>query len=104
MVGRMATYRASGDVHELAQKAEQGVLPVFQAQPGFRAYSLAADGDEILSLSVWDSRADAEAGNAVIADWVRDNMADEIELIDVRYAEVLLSTTLGISAAAGARA
>ena len=104
MHARMATYRFSGDAHELAQKAEQGILPIFQAQPGFRAYSVATDGDEILSLSVWDSRAEAEAGNAAAADWVRDNMADNIELIGTRFPEVLFSTSLGISTLAGATA
>jgi heme-degrading monooxygenase HmoA len=104
MQARMATYRFSGDAHELAQRAEQGILPILQAQPGFRAYSVATDADEILSLSVWDSRAEAEAGNAAVAEWVRDNMADDIELIGVRYPEVLFSTTLGITTLAGATA
>ena len=100
----MATYRFSGDAHELAQKAEQGILPIFQAQPGFRAYSVATDGDEILSLSVWESRAEAEAGSAAAADWVRDNMSDELELLGIRYPEILFSTTLGVSTLAGATA
>ncbi len=104
MHARMATYRFSGDAHDLAQRAEQGMLPVFQAQPGFRAYSLAVDGGEILSLSVWDSRPEAEAGSAAAAEWVRENMPGQIELTDTRYAEVLLSTSLGLSAAVGARA
>ena len=50
MHGRMATYRYTGDAHELAQRAEEGMLPILEAQPGFRAYSLAATGDEVLSL------------------------------------------------------
>jgi heme-degrading monooxygenase HmoA len=104
MIGRMATYRATGDPHELARNAESGVLPLLQAQPGFRAYSLATDGGEILSLSVWDSRAEAEAGSAAVADWVRDNMSEQIELTDLRFAEILLSTTLGISTSVGATA
>jgi heme-degrading monooxygenase HmoA len=104
MIARMATYRSSGDPHELARQAERGVLPLFQEQPGFRAYSLATDGSDILSLSVWDSRAEAEAGNAAVADWVRDNMNEQIELTDMRFAEILLSTTLGISTSVGATA
>lgn len=103
MYGRMATYKFSGDAHELAKRAEQGMLPIFQAQPGFQAYSLAVADSEILSLSVWDTRADAEAGSAAAAAWVADNMS-EIELIGVRYAEVLFSTTLGVSTLAGATA
>jgi hypothetical protein len=38
-----------------------------------------------------------DAANAAAADWVRDNMGSEIELQEVRTAEVLLSTALGVS-------
>src|SRR5262245_29182885 len=37
MHGRIARYRISGDPHELARRAEEGMLPIFKAQPGFRA-------------------------------------------------------------------
>lgn len=104
MHARLATYRFSGDPHELAARAEQGILPIFQAQPGFRAYSVATGDGEILSMSVWESRADAEAGNTAAAQWVAENMGSEIELTGVRYAEVLFSTALGVSATAGATA
>jgi len=102
--GRMATYRYTGDAHELAQRAEEGMLPIFRAQPGFKAYSLAVSGDELLSLSVWETADQAEAANAAASGWVAENMADSIELIDAKIGEVLLSTTLGVSAASGARA
>lgn len=98
MHGRMATYRVKGNAQELTQRAEEGMLPIFEEQPGFRSYALALDGDELLSFSVWDSREAAEAGNAAAADWVRENMASEIELMGTRYAEILLSTALGVHA------
>ncbi len=66
---------------------------------GFKAYSVAMGDGQILSLSVWDTRADAEAGSAAAAAWVADNMT-EIDLIEARYAEVMFSTTLGVSTAA----
>jgi hypothetical protein len=37
---RMARYKTGGDVHELVARAEDGMLPLFESQPGFRAYSL----------------------------------------------------------------
>ena len=104
MYGRMATYTFSGDAHDLAARAEEGMLPIFRAQPGFQAYSLAVADGQILSLSVWDSRSDAETGTEAAAAWVAANMAGELELNDVRYAEILLSTSLGVSAKAGATA
>lgn len=102
MHGRFARYEVTGDIHELARKAEAGMLPIFQAQPGFKAYSLASSEGEILSLSVWESADNAEAASAAAADWIAENIADRIELKEVRIGEILLSTTLGVSTKAGA--
>jgi len=66
MHGRMARYAIQGDAHELARTAEEGMLPIFQSQPGFKAYSLLESGDEIISFSAWESADDAEAW------WVAD--------------------------------
>ena len=97
MYARLATYTYTGDVHELASKAERGILPIFEGQSGFKAYSVATGDGEILSMSVWDSLADAQAGNAAAADWVGANMAADLELVDTRFVEMLFSTTLGVS-------
>jgi heme-degrading monooxygenase HmoA len=95
----MATYSFSGDADDLARRAEEGILPILKSQPGFQGYSVAIGDGEVLSMSVWDTRADAEAGNEVVASWVAENMADDISLIGVRYAEIKFSTTLGVSTA-----
>ena len=97
MYARLATYRTSGDPRELAKRAEEGMLPIFKQQPGFRSYSIATAAGEILSMSVWDDEAQAEAANKAAAAWVQDNMAGDLELQDARTAEVLLSTALGVS-------
>ena len=103
MHGRMATYRYTGDAQELAQRAEEGMLPILEAQPGFRAYSLTATDDEVVSFSAWDTAEQAESANAAVANWVSDNMADQIELVGgVKIGEVLLSTPLGVHAGASA--
>ena len=104
MYGRMATYTVSGDVHDLARRAEAGILPILQVQPGFKAYTVAADDGQIFSLSSWDTRDDAEAGSKAVAAWVADNMRDELDLLEVRYAEILFSTSLGVTTKATATA
>ena len=100
----MATYRLNGDGQELARRAEEGILPILKSQPGFKAYSVAIGDGEVLSLSVWDTRADAEAGSEVVASWVAENMTGELDLINIRYSEIMFSTTLGVSTRAGAPA
>jgi len=104
MHGRMARYTFSGDAQELAQRAEDGLLPIFRAQPGFKAYSLIESDGEIFSFSAWDSAEQAEAANAAAAGWVAENMTDDIDLKEARIGEILFSTTLGVSTKAGARA
>jgi hypothetical protein len=100
----MARYTFSGDAQELAQRAEEGILPIFQAQPGFKAYSVIASDGEIMSFSAWDSAEQAEAANAAAAGWVAENMADGLELKEARIGEIMFSTTLGVTTKAGATA
>jgi heme-degrading monooxygenase HmoA len=104
MHGRFARYTYTGDIHEIAQKAEQGLLPIFQSQPGFKAYTVSESDGEIFSMSAWESAEAAEAANAAAADWVAENLADELQLIESRFGEIMFSTTLGITTAATARA
>ena len=104
MHGRMATYSYTGDAHELAQRAEAGMLPIFEVEPGFRAYSLVKVGDHLASFSAWETAEQAEAASPAAATWVAENMAGEIELIEARVGEILLATALGVHAAAGAHA
>jgi heme-degrading monooxygenase HmoA len=100
----MATYSFSGDAHDLGRRAEEGILPLLKSQPGFKSYSVAIGDGEVLSISAWDTRDDAEAGSEVVASWVAENMAGELDLIKVHYGEIMFSTTLGISMSAGAAA
>ena len=95
---RFARYTTHADPHELTRRAEAGMLPVFQSQPGFKSYSIAVSEDEIFSFSVWESAEDAEAANEAAAGWVAENMSDDITLIETRFGDLLLSTALGISA------
>ncbi|HEX6724725.1 MAG TPA: antibiotic biosynthesis monooxygenase [Gaiella sp.] len=104
MHGRFARYGFTGDAHELARQAEDGMLPIFEAQPGFQAYSLVESDDEILSFSAWDSKESAEAATMAAADWVAANLGDRLELKESRIGEILLGTKLGVSAKAGVAA
>lgn len=102
MHARLARYTFTGNAQELAQKAEEGMLPTFESMPGFKAYSVIESDGEIISFSGWESAEQADAANIAVADWVAENMAGDIELTESRFGEVLLSTTLGVSPTAGA--
>ena len=104
MHGRMARYTYAGDVQELAQKAEEGLLPIFESQPGFKAYSVISSGDEIVSFSAWETAEQAGAANTAAAEWVAENLGDDFELTETKIGEILFSTTLGVTTNAGAHA
>jgi heme-degrading monooxygenase HmoA len=79
---RVAIYGiTAGDFHEVARKAEEGMLPTFRRRPGFVSYGLAQLSDtSCMSISVWQSRDDATEAVKLAEDWVRDNIADLIKL------------------------
>jgi heme-degrading monooxygenase HmoA len=80
---RIATYEIKrGSFQELADVAKKGMLRKFQEQPGFIRFGLADLSEEktCLSLSLWETRKDADSSVSVAADWVRENIADRVEL------------------------
>lgn len=103
MIARLARYTFSGNAPELAQKAEEGMLPTFKSLPGFKAYSVIESEGEIFSFSAWETTEQAEAADIAVKDWVAENLAGEIQLTESRFGEILISTTLGVSTTAGAR-
>ena len=101
MHARMARYTFTGDAQELSRRAEEGILPIIQSIPGFKSYSIVESDGEILSFSAWESAEAAEAANASVAQWVAQNMGNEIALKEARIGEIHVSTSLGVSTTAG---
>ena len=79
---RIANYKViKGTFPELAEEAKSGMLSTFRTQPGFIRYGLADTGDSTcLSISVWETRAQADAAAPLAATWVRDHLSDRVEL------------------------
>jgi hypothetical protein len=79
---RVATYEIKhGTFQEIADRARDGMLRTFRDQPGFIRYGLADLGDKTcLSLSLWETRKDADSSVPLAANWVRDNLSDRVEL------------------------
>ena len=62
-------------------RAKDGMLEVFQQQPGFVSYGLGVtDDDYLISISVWDSADHADAATAVAAEWVAEHIEGRVEL------------------------
>jgi heme-degrading monooxygenase HmoA len=79
---RIATYDIKdGTFEELARIAREGMLRKFQEQPGFIRYGLADLGDrKLVSVSLWETRKDADASVPVAERWVRENLENKVDL------------------------
>jgi hypothetical protein len=79
---RVATYAIiDGTFAEIVEKTRSGLLPKFQEQPGFIRYGVADAGNKMcVSISLWKSREQALNASSMAADWVRNNLADKVEL------------------------
>jgi uncharacterized protein YcbX len=79
---RLANYKITkGTFSEIADAAKGGMLKTFKEQPGFIRYGLADVGEgNCVSISVWETHAQAEAAVPVAATWVREHLGDQIEL------------------------
>jgi hypothetical protein len=65
-----------GAAGTLAQRVNDGFLPIISQSPGFTAYYLVDAGNDIVaSVSVFQDQAGAEESNRMAADWVKDNVA-----------------------------
>ena len=74
--GRCVMYTYSGDVQDLVERAREGILPIFKQQPGFLAYGVMVQGDQLVSMSAWNSESDAKGADEAAKDWVSKNAAD----------------------------
>jgi heme-degrading monooxygenase HmoA len=72
--GRCVIYSFAGDAQEVIEKARAGILPIFKRQSGFVAYGVMVEGDQIISMSAWDSESDAKAADEAAKVWVSENM------------------------------
>ena len=79
---RIATYELKdGSFQELADISRKGMLSTFQDQPGFIRYGIADLGDrKVAAVTLWETRKDADASVPVAEGWIRENVADRVDL------------------------
>ena len=80
---RIALYdiKSGGSYAEILSKAKAGLLPMFQASPGFETLGLAeVDKTAFVSVSTWRTREQADAATTKAADWVKDNGREQFAL------------------------
>jgi hypothetical protein len=62
--------------NEIIQRAEKGFVPIVSKSPGFVAYDMVDTGNNsLITISTFDSQAEAENSNKLAAGWVKENLA-----------------------------
>lgn len=91
---RVALYDIkSGTFDEVVGQAKKGMVPLYQASPGFVSYGVAqVDKTSFISLSTWESRAQADTATAKAADWVKANSRDHFALRENYVGDLAIDT------------
>jgi hypothetical protein len=78
-----------GSFSEIAEQSKEGMLPIFKNEPGFIRYGVADIGDKsVMSITLWETRDQAEASVPVAATWVKENLGDRVELRSSRVGDL----------------
>ena len=87
---RVGVYKLlPGTVEEVIRRAQAGMLPTFRSQPGFVGYGLIKTGeDAVISLSLWQTREQADAAVQTAAAWVQENLAEMVDSVQNHVGEL----------------
>jgi heme-degrading monooxygenase HmoA len=95
MHARIAFYKLqSGTFDEVVRRVEApgGLLHIFRGRPGFQSYELIEAPAGLISVSHWESSAQADAATDAAAAWVADHIKDLVKLQRSDIGEVVLSS------------
>ena len=69
-----------GAADEVAKRAREGYVPIVSKDKGFKAYYIVHLGhDSVSSISIFDTREEADESTKQAADWVKANIASLVE-------------------------
>ena len=97
---RLATYDIiKGSFPELTGMVEKGLLPLFTPEPGFVNYGLVDAGhNKAVSISIWETREEAQQSATKAATWVKENIADRVRLVTTYVGDLALFHGTAVSA------
>jgi hypothetical protein len=97
MHARVAFYRLrSGTFEEVVRIVESpgGLLEIFRGRPGFQSYELIETPAGLVSVSHWETSAQAGEATRAAAAWVAEHVEDRIKLQQSDTGEVVLSSSM----------
>jgi hypothetical protein len=96
MHARVAFYRLrSGSFDEVVRQVDApgGLLEIFRQRPEFRFYELIETGSGLISVSHWESSAQADAATDAAAAWVAEHIDHLVKLQQSDTGEIVVSST-----------
>ncbi len=97
---RISTYDLTkGSFDEITGIAEKGILPTFVREPGFVNYGLVDAGNhKVVSISIWETREEAQKSAGMAATWVKENVADRVRLLTTQIGDLALFHGVSVAA------
>ena len=97
---RLSTYDLiKGNFDELTVIAEHGILPTFVKEPGFVNFGLVDAGNhKVVSISIWETRDAALKSADMAATWVKQNIADRVQLVTTYIGDLPLFRGIPVTA------
>ena len=97
---RLSTYDLTkGTFPELTGIVEKGMLPLFAKEPGFVNYGLVDAGDhKVVSISIWETRDEAQKSAQMATTWVKENVADRVHLVTTYIGDLALFRGIPVAA------
>lgn len=95
MHARVAFYTSrTGSFEEVVRRVEApgGLVEIFRGRPGFLSYELIDTGGGLVSVSRWESPAQARTATHVSAAWRADHIDELVKLQQDDHGEVVLSS------------
>lgn len=88
----LSTYEiTNGTFDELTGIVERGILPTLVKEPGFVDYGLLDVGNhKVATISIWETREEAQHSAAMAAEWVKQNIADRVRLVGTQVGNLAL--------------
>jgi hypothetical protein len=96
---RLSTYDLTkGTFDELTGIVEKGLLPTFVKEPGFVNYGLVDAGDhKVVSISIWETREQAQKSASMATTWVQANIADRVRPLTTQIGNLALFRGLPVA-------
>jgi len=83
----------TGTYDQVLAKVEKELLPQHRQKPGFIAYDVVRTGpDKAISISTWDTAAQAEDAATRSVDFVKTNLANALEHVENHVGELALTS------------